>query len=179
MSSQPCLLTTKDYTILRARLEFAVLRDDPIAPLMQRKLSNAMVVDRSNIDPRVVTLNSRVRFCVGNAPSESRILIQEEKNGVVGLTIPIGVRRGLAMLGAREGDDIVVERPDGSTENIRVEEVAFQPEAHLRKTAAGGHPVKTKPRFKVISGGTAAKSPAPRFKSVGETDDFDPGPSAA
>jgi len=178
-----CLLTTKDYAILQAMLELGVLRGDPIAPLIQRKLSNAAVVSRDDIDPRVATLKSRVIFRVDNGASDNRILIQGAENSVVGMTIPINVPRGLALLGAREREDIVVERPDGSTENIHVEEVAFQPEAHQRHMATGGGSLHGEAQIDAIFGRegstTWRRKPSPRLKLVRKPDDFDPGPSAA
>jgi regulator of nucleoside diphosphate kinase len=106
------------------------------------KLSEAAVVGADEIDPHFVTLNSRVVFRVDSGPVDTRIVINGEEDSLVGMTILIRVPRGLALLGARAGQDVVATRRDGSIENISVEEVAFQPEAQRRNTDSNERSMK-------------------------------------
>jgi regulator of nucleoside diphosphate kinase len=171
----------KDYAILEALLKAAAMWSDPVASLIQVKLSNAAIVGTDDIDPRLVTLNSRVVFGVDSGPTDTRIVINGDENGLVGMTIPIRVPRGLALLGARAGHNLVPTRLDGSVEDIRVEEVAFQPETHRWNEAANGRSLKATTRLnalnKVASPGRGA--PVRPLRVVRVSDEFDPGPSSA
>ena len=130
-----CLLTTKDYSILKTMLELASVRSDPIALLLRKKLSSAMIVFSGAIDPRAVTLNSRVVFRVNDGPSDTRVVVQGEDRSVAGMTIPISIPRGLGLLGLMEGQDLTIAMPGEFPDTIRVEKVAYQPEAAQRRKA--------------------------------------------
>ncbi|MGO4642607.1 hypothetical protein AB4Z43_29735 [Mesorhizobium sp. 2RAF45] len=56
-------LTTKDYTILEVMLDRRLGRDDPLVPILQRKLSAAIVTFREDIPANVVTLRGRNKNC--------------------------------------------------------------------------------------------------------------------
>src|SRR5690554_8165532 len=76
--TENCLLTTKDFTIIEVMLERRLGRADPLAPLLRRKLSGAVVMFREDIPPTVVTLNSRVTFRVneiGRASCRERVWV--------------------------------------------------------------------------------------------------------
>ena len=103
LAGAACQLTTKDFTILEAMLERQNGRDDPVVPILKRKLSSASVVFRETVHPDVVTLNSRVAFRVDDGPSITRIVVQGEPRGMVGMTLPITVPRGLTLLGMAKG----------------------------------------------------------------------------
>ncbi len=180
MPTHFCLLTTKDYAVLDTLLKAAATRDDPVASLIRKKLSDVTVVGAYEIDPHFVTLNSRVIFRVDGGPADTRIVINGEEDGLVGMTIPIRVPRGLALLGARAGRDIVATRLDGSIENIRVEEVAFQPEAHRRSTAAKGRSTNAKAQFSASDNVAPLRSGAPVWapRVVGASDESDSGATA-
>lgn len=120
-------LTTKDFAILETMLDRAEHR--PLMPLLRRKLAGATVVFRDSVDPDVVTLNSRVAFRIDDGPTETRIVVQGEPRGFVGMTLPITIPRGLAMLGLAAGSVAELARDDGSVEQLAVDDVLFQPEA--------------------------------------------------
>src|SRR5690606_34061925 len=102
MSQETCILTTKDLTILEVMLARCLGREDPMAPLLRRKIDSATVVFSDDVPPDVATLNSRVNFSV-DGRSDSRILAQGVAGGSVGLYLPITSLRGLALLGLAEG----------------------------------------------------------------------------
>ena len=80
-----CLLTTKDFSKLRSVLEKDSRPGDPIVPMIRRKLSRADVVFPEDIDPRVVTLNSRVVFQIDDGPVDTRVVVHGDENTVVGV----------------------------------------------------------------------------------------------
>ena len=84
MSQETCILTTKDLTILEVMLARCLGREDPMAPLLRRKIDSATVVFSDDVPPDVATLNSRVNFSV-DGRSDSRILAQGVAGGSVGL----------------------------------------------------------------------------------------------
>jgi regulator of nucleoside diphosphate kinase len=176
----PCLLTTKDHTILEVMLERCLGLDDPLRPILQKKLRKAVVVFADDVLPTVVTLNSRVAYRVNGGAAETRIVAHDEIRGLVGRVISITVPRGLALLGLAEGQSFHIRGRDGAGETVTVEEVAYQPEAARREAERLVNP---------------AKPPFPGLRLVHSSDDVpaevrkaptryvlspdDPGPSAA
>lgn len=130
-----CLLTTRDFSILHSILEQNGRRGDPIMPMIRRKLSRADVVFPEDIDARVVTLNSRVEFQINDGPFDTRVVVHGDENSLVGMTIPVAIPRGLALLGLAERQEAVVDGFGGRPERIYVHRVAFQPEAAARAKA--------------------------------------------
>jgi regulator of nucleoside diphosphate kinase len=108
-----------------------------IAAAIREKLSAATVVSRDKIDPSVVTMNSRALFRVNDGPVQSRIVIHDDRRRVDGLTIPITVPLGLALLGLTECQVSIFRGPRNSTEKLQITEVAYQPEAIERQATAG------------------------------------------
>ena len=182
---QACRLTTKDYTILEVMLERCHGRDDPLAAMLRRKLGEAVVMFREDIPSDVVTLSSRVTYRVNGAPAETRIVSHDEMRGLVGSVLPINNPRGLALLGLAEGQSATVEKPDGTTETISVEAVAYQPEAARREaaqlaTGTPARPAQNKPVLRVVhDSGDIPARPARTMISIGGGGFDDPGPSAA
>lgn len=177
-----CQLTTKDFAILETMLERLTATGDPLVPMLRRKLSSATVVFSDEIDPGVVTLNSRVVFRVDGGPADTRIVVQGTLRGFVGLTIPISVPRGLALLGLSAGDEAVIDCPGGPIETLVVEDVLFQPEAarhgHQQEPA---EPVVPERRFPVLVYSNGSPAPIGGGRKIRHTvpDGDDPGPSAA
>lgn len=177
-----CLLTTKDYTILEVTLNRALARGDWLVPMLRRKLSRATVVFREDIPSHAVTINSRAVYRVGAGEVETRTVVHGEENEIMGMTIPITTPRGLALLGMSAGEATTFQRPDGSTESIHVEQVAYQPEAAQRDVSnANVVPIgrgKAAPTHvpAVISLSARRRSVQPRLP---ESDGDDPGPAAA
>ena len=182
---QICRLTTKDYTILEVMLERCLGRDDPMAALLREKLSKAVVTFREDIPSDVVTLSSRVRFRVNEAPAETRIVSHDEMRGLVGSVVSITNPRGLALLGLAEGQSMTIGRADGTTETLAVEAVVYQPEAAKREATMLGRGSESSkpapsPLLRIVHrcGGTPAAPP--RAVTGRDWTGFDdPGPWAA
>jgi regulator of nucleoside diphosphate kinase len=177
-----CQLTTKDHAILETMLERHAATGDTIVPMLRRKLASARVVFSDEIDPGVVTLNSRVTFSVDGGTADTRIVVQGTLRGFVGLTIPITVPRGLALLGLSAGEEAVIDCVGGPTETLLVEEVLFQPEAvrHGRRQRPIV-PIAPQRPFPVLVYSNSACEPLGDGRKIRHTspNGDDPGPSAA
>ncbi|TIT36842.1 MAG: nucleoside-diphosphate kinase [Mesorhizobium sp.] len=181
MKNGSCRLTTKDFAVLEVMLERRRAFADPMVAMIEEKLSNAGVVPIESVEPDIVTLNSRVVFCVDGGAAETRTLVQNDVRGPVGSSLSVATRRGLCMLGMAQGQTASLEHPDGRRESIRIKAVLYQPEAarraaRERATAGGSRP----------HGLTLVYSADTSIRPLGETagmrqtgKDDDPGPSAA
>ncbi len=123
------LLTPRDLNLLESILGSSDVRhSETYERLLANKVSTAIVIPLADIDPRVVTLNSRVSFAVGTSRPDWRILVSDDSLSVPGLTLSVMTLRGLAMLGRFAGEQISVEQPDGRLEVISINDVLFQPD---------------------------------------------------
>ncbi|TPK77090.1 nucleoside-diphosphate kinase [Mesorhizobium sp. B2-4-15] len=180
MRNMSCRLTTKDFAVLEVMLERRRAFADPIVRMIEDKLANARVVPVDSVEPDVVTLNSRVVFCVDAGAAETRTLVQNEVRGPVGSSLSVATRRGLCMLGMAQGQTASIEHADGRREAIRIKTVLYQPEAARReareKASAGGR----RPHgLTLVYSAAAPIEPLGAAAGMRQTEDDDPGPSAA
>ena len=168
-----CILTFSDFTILEQLQRNITDRRTAFARLLEHKLENAELMTREDIPPIVATLNSRVRYRIGDAEPQVRLLTPDPTQGMVGLSLPLTTMRGMGLLGLAEGEAIALLR-DGETtpERIALEGVLYQPEAALRKMAERAN---TRPALRLVHD---AGAPMPSLRPDLAGDD-DPGPSAA
>ncbi|WP_127753026.1 nucleoside-diphosphate kinase [Devosia sp. 1566] len=174
-SDQPeIILTAKDFALLQSLLHEYGEPFAGAAEIIRHKLSVAQVMFPADIPANVVTLNSRVRFRVGTAPTQDRSLVAGPSEEVYGLTVLLTVPRGLALLGAKAGQTVQARRRDGSVENLVIEAVLFQPER--RRSSP---PLQVVARNEATPSPLAPRSPSSRFVPAGLGGGDDPGPSAA
>jgi regulator of nucleoside diphosphate kinase len=109
---------------------------------LKSELENAVVVDPGRVPPGVVTMGSRVRFedHTSGEIREVTIVFPENANateGKVSVLAPVGT----ALLGLSVGQSILWPFPDGSTRNLRVVALPYQPETDdvPGSTAAAKH----------------------------------------
>ena len=174
-----CFLTTKDFTILEVMRDRCLGRDDPLAPILKKKIETATVVFRDDVPADVATLSSRVTYSVNGRDPDTRVLSHDRMNAPVGLFLPITTARGLALLGLSEGDQFVITNDEGEEERVLLHEVLYQPEAARREKEALERPTasgRRKPALQVIRG---ALFDQPRHAAVAPDGFDDPGPSAA
>lgn len=169
-----CLLTTKDFTLLEAMIDDPLVRDSLLHELLGRKMAAATVVFREDLPEDAASLNSRVTFSIDRR-RETRILTTGRMTTPVGMLLPVDTLRGLALLGLREGQKIVIENADGFQEQVLLETVNYQPERAMR--GSDGFQVRMrlagKPTLRLLKGGAPGRQrPAPEKPD-------DPGPSAA
>ncbi len=175
MSNETCILTTKDFTILEVMRDRCIGRDDPLAPILKRKIDSARVTFHDDVPEDVATLNSRVTYTVDGRHSETRVISHERMNNApVGMFLPIATLRGLALLGLVEGQEFVLTRGDGTEDRIVLEKVQYQPEAARRERGSDRmSSAPGKPALRLVHGARTQLPPA------GTNGIDDPGPSAA
>lgn len=101
------------------------------ADSLEDELERATIVDSRTVPPNVVTMNSEVEVAsldeVGGQTMRLRVVFPAEaspKAGRISVLAPLG----LALLGARAGDEVEWTMPGGQR-RLRIERVHFQPEA--------------------------------------------------
>lgn len=171
----PCLLTSKDFSILDVMLERCLGLDDPLRPILQRKLADATVVFHDDIPADVVTLNSRVRYRIDDKPSETRIVSHGEMRGLVGSFLPVTHPRGVALLGLAVGQSFALERREQGVECVHLLDVIYQPEASRREKAMLSG---TASRLRLVHSSEPPSPPRDQPATAVPGYD-DPGPSAA
>ena len=179
MSNDAVILTTKDFTILEVMLERCMGREDPLAPLLRRKINAAQVVFGDDVPADVATMSSRIVFSIDGRDPDTRILSHDRMTSPVGLYLPINTLRGLALLGLSEGQRYSFERQDGEVETILLDRVLYQPEtARREKELLVAPAVRGKPVLRLIRG---AQYGRPEAAPITGPDYFDDpgGPSAA
>jgi regulator of nucleoside diphosphate kinase len=93
------------------------------------ELARAAVVEPWDMPPRVVTMNSRVRFRLEDTGGEwCRTLVYPKDVDQDGDTVSILSPVGSALLGLSEGDSVRWERAGGRSIGVEVVEVIYQPE---------------------------------------------------
>ena len=180
MKGANCRLTTKDFAVLEIMLERRRAFADPMVDMLEHKLSNADLVPIDLVEPDIVTLNSRVVFCIGAGPAETRTLVQNEVRGPVGSSLSIATRRGLCMLGMAQGHAAVIEQADGRRESILIKAVLYQPEAARRAVEEKSQAEVRRPHgLTLVYSAAADRRPLGAKAGMRQTEDDDPGPSAA
>ncbi|MGC4026024.1 MAG: nucleoside-diphosphate kinase [Mesorhizobium sp.] len=175
MSQEICILTTKDFTIIEVMRERCLGLDDPIRPLLDRKIASAQVVFREDAPSTLATISSRVTYTINGGETDTRILSHGLMSAPTGLYLPISTLRGLALLGLVEGQSFAFLNREGLREEILLTGVQYQPEAARRDKEAAERiatPEQRRSAFHVVSASKRQSS-----VSTGKFDD--PGPSAA
>ncbi|OCP36179.1 GreA/GreB family elongation factor [Ensifer sp. LC163] len=125
MSKRPqCYLTTKDHAILREILDQAP-RDNAYGRLLKRKLAQAEICSARNVPDDVVTINSRVTFCVDAGVPRTANVVRNESQDFPNYTVSVESLLGLGLLGLRAGRAIAVETETGGLQKINVIRLDF------------------------------------------------------
>ena len=127
----PIALTQFDFDRLERLADRLRTRDrhPTVARALEQELDRAEIVDPRRIPADVVTMNSQVTVCdLATGEVESLRVVfpgsAAPRRGAISVVAPLG----LALLGARAGDEVSCEVP-GHTRRLRVENVTYQPEA--------------------------------------------------
>lgn len=181
-SSETFQLTTKDHAILEVMRERNVARDEIISEILRRKLSRAIIRFSEDIPADIVTLSSRVTYRIDDGPAETRILAPDNMRGLIGLLLPIGHPRALALIGLAEGQSMAIPRTDGGLETLTAVNVMYQPEAarreRLMQPLTGGPSAtsRSRPALKLVH---SSEGPTNFRAADDRVEPDDPGPSAA
>ena len=147
-----CQITAKDFHICRTMLETLADPGSPSARLLRSKLDTATIVSDDDVDPLVVTLNSRIEFQVDDEAPQMRIVVKSEfRNGLVGMTLPISTPRGMALLGLRQEQACTFDE-GGRMRNLIVRRIAYQPQAaRSGRSVSGSNPDAPLHQGKIIN----------------------------
>jgi len=188
--NQECTLTSKDFAILETMYDRRLALPDCVCQLLRHKLDNARVVFGEDVADNIVTLNSRVRYRVGELDNivtlnsrvryrvgelsaQTAIITQDPMAGIIGQSLPLTTARGLALLGLVESDGLTLPKQEnGIPERILLEEVLFQPEAARRQRFKQQH---TRRGLHLAYDAGSERDP----QAYSDSGDNDPGPSAA
>ena len=128
MSAAVIYLTELDLT----RLENAAARagsSSPLAELVDDLIARANVVPGNKIPANVVTMNSVVRVVDDACAEQEWTLVYPEEANVASAKLSVLSPMGAALLGARAGKSVKYSAPNGAQRSLRIDRVAFQPEA--------------------------------------------------
>lgn len=124
------ILSTNDAT----RLELIALTETgELRKKIFDKIARAQLMSGQDITPDVATIGSVLHYQIGNARVERRTLSLPEVTRPNGQFISLLTPVGLALLGAQEGEEMIVSLADGATLKLLLHEVEFQPEAEVRR----------------------------------------------
>lgn len=124
MDDRPIYVTMLDALKLRALLRrrtSASLRDQDHMRKLQAEIERAIVVEPDAMPPDVITMGSgvRVRDLVTGASSKYTLVFPAEAN-VAARRLSVLAPVGTALLGYRQGDEIVWDMPSG-VRRLRIE----------------------------------------------------------
>lgn len=179
MSNEICILTNIDFTILefmRGRCRGA---DDPLAPILKRKIDSALVMFHTDVPGNVATLNSRVTFSINGRDQDTRVITSNRTDLPVGMALSITNARGLALLGLAEGHGFSFLNGEGIEERIVLEKVLYQPETSKQNKEAVtdiSEVKRTKPSLRLVQGTLSDRI---ELVDRGSRGFDDPGPSVA
>jgi regulator of nucleoside diphosphate kinase len=125
--------TASDRRRLRALLEGKAVHERVVAHFLTAELDRAMIYSARRIPSDVATLNSRLVYrTTAAAGEESRILVHPDEYVPSGQHILVTTPLGAALFGLRAGATLSYPTPSGRTFRVRLERVAYQPEAAAR-----------------------------------------------
>jgi regulator of nucleoside diphosphate kinase len=109
-----------------AREDFRLLQLLECYPALQSELRHATVVSESELPPDVVTMNSSVAYedVTAHVRHTVKLVYPHAAGGADRL--PVTTPLGLALLGAREGQELECNFPLGERHRLRVETVLSQ-----------------------------------------------------
>ncbi|ASJ71442.1 nucleoside diphosphate kinase regulator [Granulosicoccus antarcticus] len=123
------VISTLDVDRLESLMRKLPASEFPGRESLQAELDRAQVVDPQEIPATVVTMNSTVRFAIVETSEVFSLTLvypndMGDGEGRISILAPVGS----ALLGLKEGDIIEWPKPGGSVQNVRIEEVMYQPE---------------------------------------------------
>ena len=123
------ILTSQDFDRLEALLASLPANAFPGKAALEAELDRAEVVEPKDVPPDVVTMNSTVRFSIGESVEEFCLTLAYPKD-VQGQADRISVLApvGSALLGLSVGSELEWPRPGGGSSVVKVVEVVYQPE---------------------------------------------------
>lgn len=126
------ILTRTDYERLKALVSVDPDPSDPDKKALHElraEIERAKIVDSKDIDPDVVTVNSRVRIQdLDSGEEKDYTLVYPLSADIVQGKISVLVPLGTALIGFRKGD-VVEWKVPGGLRKFKIKKVLYQPEA--------------------------------------------------
>jgi regulator of nucleoside diphosphate kinase len=123
-------MMSKNARIVVTEEDFARLRGLSSHPDLAAELGAADIVESDAISPDVVTMNSRVLYADETTGQTREVtLVFPHESNASGQRVSILAPVGMALLGLSAGESIVWPFPDGSSHELRVLRVVYQPES--------------------------------------------------
>jgi len=127
MNTPEIVLTTTDIDRLEQLLDTLSSSVTGVDTLRQ-ELARASIVSPQHLPVDVVSMNSTVRFTLGDGKSSCLTLVYPKDADRSGEKISVLAPVGSALLGLRTGDSINWPLPSGIMSTIKVNEIIYQPE---------------------------------------------------
>ena len=128
MTRTPRIVVTKD--------DYVLLRGLANHPDLEAELGAADIVGSDAIAPDVVTMNSRVLYLDESTGERREVtLVFPHESDASARRVSILAPVGMALLGLSAGQSIVWPFPDGTSHDLRVLRVVYQPESHAEPKA--------------------------------------------
>ena len=125
----PIVVSSLDMERLETLLDSLPAAQAGTRDTLLDELARAELVEPEDMPQDVVTMNSRVRFVLDNAPQEFDLSLAYPKDvDGAGDKLSVLTPVGSALLGLKVGDSIAWTRPDGGRFDVTVREIVYQPE---------------------------------------------------
>lgn len=134
----PCFLSAQDFPLIEAYVSLELGPQHPLRGALLTKIERASVMPSERMPSNIVTLGTRVRYRAGTMKPESRTLTGPQARVVPGAHVPLLSPAGIALLGQRPGDMMIL--PGGGT--LTLLSIEFQPEAAQRIGRRAGTAMK-------------------------------------
>jgi regulator of nucleoside diphosphate kinase len=125
------LMNELDHARLERLLEKPEYAKMPVAEALIERLENADVADPKDIPSDLVSMHSRVRFrdLKADMQLEKELVYPHNLNPEATDQLSVLAPLGAALLGARVGQEVHWQLPNGKDAALMVEEILHQPEA--------------------------------------------------
>jgi len=125
----PIVVSSLDMERLETLLDSLPAAQAGTRDTLLDELARAELVEPEDMPQDVVTMNSRVRFVLDDAPQEFDMALAYPKDvDGAGDKLSVLTPVGSALLGLSVGDSIEWTRPDGGRFDVTVREIVYQPE---------------------------------------------------
>ena len=125
----PIVVSSLDMERLETLLDSLPAAQAGTRDTLLDELARAELVEPEDMPQDVVTMNSRVRFVLDDAPQEFDLSLAYPKDvDGAGDKLSVLTPVGSALLGLKVGDSIEWSRPDGGRFDVTVREIVYQPE---------------------------------------------------
>src|SRR5690606_9224657 len=127
MQPPPLTISELDADRLETLLDQLSFAQQQQLAFLRSELERAQIVAPEQMPATVVTMNSTVRFIAGTEEHCLTLVYpKDQQSGQAQLSVLSAA--GSALLGLKEGDQIIRPMPDAEPLQIRVLEVLYQPE---------------------------------------------------